>query len=577
MSRKKRNVCLLLLSAICAGIPLEARKLSPEEAQEKAFRSWQQLIPLRADQALRLAYTGTDSLLWGYEVEQGEGFVVISGDDRARTVLAYGLEGGLQRQEMPENMLAWLNFYEKEIRLLPVEDETEEKVREQPALRDGVGEILLETPNWDQQHPYNIFCPSDLQTGQKAAAGCVATAMAEVMYYHRWPEYGSKNSVYMYVNGNRQNNYESFVFWYDWNNMIPAYKDENWTVAQTAAVGRLIYHCGRATDMNYSPSGSGAMSFAMQKALIDNFGYRADCRLAFRDLYGRGEWEEIIREEIAQNRPVLYSGVSSDGGHMFVVDGFRENGFFHVNWGWSGKSNGYFVLSALNPSEQGTGGSTGGEDSGFNSNQDALLGLSPSTGEEEEKKQWEIFFSFITKKEHTPGLYASTEKIERGRYFKIYYTGLLNYGYRTYTGYFLFVVEDSLGVMKETISQINWGAQRGNLSPNVIYNAEWGLQVIINTEICEGDRIRLYYTLEDGSLQPVRGEEGARLSIELHPSAEQMGVDVPDAIPLDSRCIGCYDLTGREIPCGEGNLPYVEVRRDQAGRITSSLRLHGVD
>jgi hypothetical protein len=552
-------------------MPLEARRLRPEEVQEKASRKWQELTPLRADKNLQLAYIGTDSLLWGYEVGEEEGFIVIAGDDRARAVLAYGLNGSLDEEEMPENLRGWLNFYEQEIRRLP-EDEAEAVVQDLPTLRGEVGEVLLETPSWDQLNPYNNFCPTDIKTWKRTAAGCVATAMAEVMYFHRWPEYGSGGSLYAYVDNRRQDLYESFMVWYDWNNMLTTYVTDEWTESQANAVARLVYHCGRATDMNYSASGSGAMSFAMQRALVNHFTYRADCRLAFRDLYGKEEWEEMIRQEITQQRPVLYSGTGSSGGHMFVVDGFREDGFFHINWGWSARSNGYFVLSALNPVEQGTGGATDGSDSGFNTNQDALLGLAPSMTGEGEPTQWEIFFTYLGNQEELPGLYANTDRIEKERSFKLYYSGLLNYGYRTYTGHFIFAVVDGAGRIKETIAQIDWGRRQGNLSPNVIYNEPWGIQTMITTEICEGDKICLYYTIEDGSVCPMRGEAGTRLSIDLYPPTD-MAVAPAEATPLETGEVGCYDLQGREIPCGQSHLPYVQVLRDSQGRIFSSLRL----
>lgn len=545
----------------------EARKLSEAEAQDVARRWSEGLSPLRAGKGLRLVYTGSDTLLYGYNVEERGGFVVVSGDDRVRPVLGYAQGGELIPEAMPENLQAWLTFYAQEIRRLSILPEEREP---SPLRTETVAEKLLETPCWNQTDPYNVFCPVNMRLKQRTAAGCVATAMAEVMYYHRWPERGMGGSSYEYIEDRRQLLYESFTMWYDWDNMLATYVEGRWTSEEEEAVGRLMYHCGRAVNMNYGVSGSGATSFAMQESLINNFSYDAGCCLAFRDLYGEQEWERMMKAEIAEGRPVLYSGSGEEGGHMFVVDGFREDGFFHVNWGWSGISNGYFVLSALDPSEQGTGGSSDGK--GFNTQQDALLGLRPATSDVQ-SPHWEIFFSFLGTSASVPGIYASTDKIDVGRSFNLCYSGLLNYGYRTYAGQFFFLIEDSTGRIKDTVGEIDWATKRGYLSPNVIHNDASGIQTVINTEICEGDRIRLYYTLDGGDLQPVRGEVGANLTIELRPVASHTGITEIRATHLAPLLHRCYDLIGRIIPCGSVNTPYIEVLRDKESNITSSLRV----
>jgi hypothetical protein len=557
-------------------MPLAGKRLSADQALGVARRWVSSSSPLRSASSVQLVHAERDSVtgfagVYVCNIGAGDGFVLIAGDDRARPVLGYAESGRFEPQQMPVNIKGWLQFYQREMCSLPEDTSpaSDADLVRTPSLRSDVSAstVLLETACWDQTAPYNDQCPLNSQ-GKRTVTGCVATAMGEVMHFHRHPPQGSGNSTFAYIDNMRPTVlYVYFGVDYQWDDMLSVYRESLWTPAQADAVSQLLYHCGRAAGMNYSLSGSGATSFAMQEALINNFSYDAGCYLAFRDRYDKAEWEDLIRREISDRRPVLYSGNSDQVGHMFVVDGFTADGFFHVNWGWNGVSNGFFLLSSLNPSEQGAGGGSVG--SGFNTLQDAMIGLRPATSETG-LPHYELFFGYFGNDIHgQPGISASVSDFVSGYSFKLYYSHLLNYGYRFYSGKCAFCVVDDAGNIKETLHIIDWNASKTKLIPNSSYSDRSGIRVTINSTIRPGDRIRFYYTLEDDTWAPVPGAPGAVVEIPIAPAAPSS--ILPAAVSSPATLLR-YDLQGRPIPAGiTPSAPYIEVTRSATG-VGSAIR-----
>ncbi len=232
-------------------------------------------------------------------------------------------------------------------------------------------EPLLGAIAWDQTDPYNLLCPFYFGK-QRAATGCAATAMAQIMRYYKYPMQGQGSNSYVPDNasiGELSVDFSSSV--YDWNLMRPVYNAYS-TEEEKMAVAKLMYDAGVAIGMNYGAV-SGAMSDDWPAALVKYFGYDAGVALLYRSYFDIDEWERIIRTEISEGRPVYVTGFTDAGGHAFVFDGFDTDGLVHVNWGWSGMSNGYFDTTWLTPSTQGTGGSNGG----FNSRQLIVTRIAP--------------------------------------------------------------------------------------------------------------------------------------------------------------------------------------------------------
>ncbi len=312
----------------------------------------------------------------------GNGFVIISGDDLVMPVLGYSTEGAFRLGNLPSNVAKWMEGYCAEIRAAlagtgtPSPAVQAEWVRwDHPQAMEHAGERavapLMQT-TWDQPSPYNGLCPGGSVTG------CVATAMAQVMKYHNWPAQGAGFHSYNAPNyGTLSANFGATD--YNWAGM-----PNNVTGANTA-VATLMYHCGVAVDMQYSPQVSGAWVIQANSpgtqnnaefALKTYFNYSTTMQGLKRADYTEGQWINMLKADLDASRPVLYDGFGSGGGHCFVTDGYDNNNFFHFNWGWSGAYNGNFAVGALNPDGQGTGGGTGS----YNNGQEAIFGIRPANG-----------------------------------------------------------------------------------------------------------------------------------------------------------------------------------------------------
>jgi len=218
------------------------------------------------------------------------------------------------------------------------------------------------TSRWGQEAPYWNMCPmgTSSSTGWgygggdgRCVTGCVATGMAQVMYYHKAPAQGCGGSFSVSVKqsgGSYQTytvNYDEAV--YDWDNMLDDYSRTSYNTDQANAVAQLMYHCGVATKMQYATDGSGAYMADCLDGLQRNFGF-TDAQLLERNDYTEAEWMEIVYTEINENRPIIYAGddMSQWAGHCFVLDGYDNRGFVHINWGWDGSSDGFFDIALLN-------------------------------------------------------------------------------------------------------------------------------------------------------------------------------------------------------------------------------------
>ena len=168
----------------------------------------------------------------------------------------------------------------------------------------------LITDRWHQEaDPYLRFTPLD-SLGNHCVVGCVALALGEVMRYHRWPT-------------------DAF----DWDNMLDEYIDGQFTERQGDAVGRLLADCGRAVNMEYGTDASSAEIVSQPIALVDSFGYDRATQLHYRDFYRHDEWYDMLRNELANGRPILLCASSATLSHAFICDGYNEEGEFHILWG----------------------------------------------------------------------------------------------------------------------------------------------------------------------------------------------------------------------------------------------------
>lgn len=369
-----KSFYLLLALACCGFGSMQAEQISEAQAialarQFTGNTAKTQSLGGQAQQ-LRVAYTEVSkktnsNLLYVVDNGNNAGYVVIAGDDIVGTpVLGYSENGSFNYNEMPENLQWWLSEYGRQIEYA-IENGISTSASSAPTFDTEV-EPLIKT-KWDQSEPYNNMCPEiPGYGGERAATGCAATALAQLMYYHKYPEHGTGSNRYYWGSTLLSANFEDT--YYKWDLMELTYDSSSSQESQDA-VAELMYHCGIAQNMEYGWS-SGALTYKPAEALIKYFGYSKSVQYINRDYRQYDEWVTIIKNEIDNERPVLYAGQSSDGGHAFIIDGYNTSGYFHVNWGWSGLSDGYFILAGLNPYEQGTGG---GSDSGFNYSQGAVI------------------------------------------------------------------------------------------------------------------------------------------------------------------------------------------------------------
>lgn len=362
--------CVIAMSGSARQISeTEAKNIAQEFMSQKVMQS---RAPERVNQSLTTAYTSqsieNENILYVFNRGENDGFIIVSGDDAvSQRVLGYCDNGQFDYNQMPTNMKWLLSQYEEEIAMARRNGISATEELRESLFNKNVGPLV--EARWSQDEPYNNLCPMYSET-LRCATGCVATAAAQIMYHHKHPiqGVGSKD----YVDGGSLKTIDFSQTTYEWDLMTPVYSSLS-TEAECNAVATLMYHVGRSIDMMYSNT-SGAVSADVAPALARYFDYDKSIVHRDRNYYTIDEWEQFIINDIDNGCPILYRGQSNDGGHAFVLDGYNSDGYVHINWGWNGMSNGYFLLHALTPEKQGIGGFSGG----YNSGQSAIFNIKPN-------------------------------------------------------------------------------------------------------------------------------------------------------------------------------------------------------
>ena len=280
------------------------------------------------------------------------GFAVIANDDEFEAVLGYSTNE-YDAENVAPGYLWWLETINMQLEYNKERGLKMETVRPEGPLFPSSVEFLMET-QWGQGTPYNNMTPT-YQDGKKEVhyvTGCVATAMAQIMYYYKHPEKGKGTISYYFtpegsqVSTKLSDNLAKTP--YAWDKMLPIYKGVNYTPEQGDAVALLMKHCGYSVNMQYTKSGSGAFTSDAVDALRKRFYYNKNMHFYWRSYFPNREWMEKIFAELNDGCPILYGAQRSDGGHEFVFDGYDEDGKVHVNWGWEGSQDGWFDIASLN-------------------------------------------------------------------------------------------------------------------------------------------------------------------------------------------------------------------------------------
>lgn len=347
----KRTTTILI--AICVSALFANGKQISQNAALSAARKYSrtgQVAPaknLRSDKTNNAPY-------YAFNLEQG--YVIVSGDDEMTELVGYAENGFFDAENVPPQMQLWLDGYAEYVAAVQSGKAKARKI----LLSDSPSVVVepLVTTKWNQDAPFNNFAPEytdDNNNTQRCATGCAATAMAQIMKFHNWPEQGVGHYSYEHQSfGTISSNFSEHV--YDWTNMIDRYNNGEYSSEQADAVALLMKDCGVSLNMNYGPE-SGASIHSYYPAFKNYFRYSS--RTVNRSGCETAEFTKIITDELQEGRPIIYCGTGENGGHAFVVDGYDTNYFLHVNWGWGGYSDGYFDMNYMDPTGLGIGGGSG--------------------------------------------------------------------------------------------------------------------------------------------------------------------------------------------------------------------------
>ena len=449
---------LLSVASLFMTIVATASPITETEAQQKAtdFMSDKKgngkILQSKAIITDTPKFTTAESCdaFYVFNNETGGGYIIVSADDRMPAVLGYSYTGTFKSDEIPENMRSWLNGYVEQYEYMLEHDDVT-AVSTTSVTGEKIYPLL--TTKWWQNYPYNISCPRI--DGSSTPTGCVATAMAQIMYYHQWPKQ-TIQTIPGYTTSTNQITVPSIgITSIDYDNMLYEYGNEKriFHTTQEDAIANLMRLCGASVKMDYGVEESAASNSAAREAFVSYFGYNeSSISSVNRSSYQQSTWTQLIYDEIKNRRPVLYSGKSSQGsGHAFIIDGYDDNDYFHVNWGWGGDKDDYFLLSSLND---------------YNFNQSAIIGIEPPNGMIEHK------YAYATYKDNTLTFHYDNKREERQE--TIYTSFLPVYDkenrmylmdWYEYAPYITSVVfDDSFSDFKQLMNTENWFWNMENLT-----------------------------------------------------------------------------------------------------------------
>ena len=291
---------------------------------------------------------------------EGGGFVIVSADKNAEPILAYSPTGKFSMDGENPAAKDWVNVYAEEIayavknntvptaEMVSKWEEAEKGNFSAKTQKAAVVEPLL-TSKWNQNRYYNTLCPDTIQPQSMVSYddhtpnGCVALAMAQIMYYHRYPVNGVGATAYVCTGyGEQRADYAKANYNYDaMSDVATGYSND---------IAKLCYHAGVSVQMNYKADGSGALTDNAYKALAARFAYKSSLRPSSGGSDDIG-WKNLLKTDLNRGLPIYYSactgGIGVHACHAFVCDGYDDKDYFHFNWGWGGLGDGFYSLSDM--------------------------------------------------------------------------------------------------------------------------------------------------------------------------------------------------------------------------------------
>ena len=356
-------------------------------AQTFAAKMGKKLIATTSPQRVKSTST-THPPYYIYNTQGDAGFIIIAGDNRAGTLLGYTDSGNYNEAELPDALRQLLADYSQQILAMDSTETSPQKLQQAKAAvvhpsRTYVAPLLGTL--WNQKDPYNALCPiynkSDgTSSGTRSATGCVATALAQIMAYYKYPNATvAEIPSYTFTSGGKSIKMDAIAKGtaIDWDNITNTYSTAS-TTAEKNAVANLMLIIGTGCEMVYGAASASNMQTGVQ-LLRNKLNYDETVRYVSRASYTQEEWTNMLYTEVAEGRPVGYRANSpSGGGHAFVIDGYDTADLFHVNWGWGGTGNGFFRISVLYQSEPNDISTANTK--GYSTLQEALIGVKPNDG-----------------------------------------------------------------------------------------------------------------------------------------------------------------------------------------------------
>ncbi len=362
----RKTIFTLLLVSIF-GLQIFANPITVEEAQKVAKNF---LYENESINQLEIKFSEAIvvlNLYYVFNLENRIGFIIVSATDNYTPVIAYSTESYYSSDKQAPQFVGLMEDYSAQIEYT-ISNNIKANETVEPAwlkyncsakdfsFEKGGKDVaaLLGSITWDQGYGWNTYCPeASGGPGGRAYAGCVATAQGQAMKYWNHPPRGiGYHSYWTFDYGTLEVNYAEQT--YNWSAIAEG--------SSTTGAALLLYHCGVSVDMQYAADGSGTYTELCEGSLENYFRYKETAEYLDKDDHTNAEWIIILKEELDNGRPMIYSGHSTQYGHAFNCDGYNSSDYFHFNFGWSGYQNGYFSLSSVN---------------GFNQGQGAIVGMEP--------------------------------------------------------------------------------------------------------------------------------------------------------------------------------------------------------
>jgi len=554
-----RKLLLLLLSVLPAAlwadnVPQQrARALAERFFERRGVATRSGSVVLQWDGESDKTRSSAEPTFYLYTHSSG-GFVIVAGDDCVEPILGYSTDGTYDASNL--NMRNWMLEIRDGINYLrsqgreaapDVKAQWSDGSAAQTRAMTTRSSKSYETAQWNQDTPYNDLCPT--LDGKKVYTGCVATATAIAMRYHKYPASGTGTLPdYTYEDLNKVSRTikgHALGHTYDWDNMpltdggsIKAL----WSDAQKKAVAQLMKDCGVMLNMQYNvigSNGSGAYTSDIPAALNKYMKYDASMHCHYRSLYTHDEWLAKVRRNLDEFGPTIYSGSSDQGGHCFVLDGYDDKGNFHINWGWGGSGNGYFTFPNFD---------------GFNTWHEAVFGMKPDAG----GSATPMLGLWFDPENNYTGIHVSTEKIVPNVAFTFSVDFIYNTGPVDFTGSIAFALADKDNNVKEVLYK--FATMPVPLGSGYDIPTQ---KVTITKAIAPGDRLKCFYSNGSGTTdwKPVLfgDEEGLVGEILL---AQPIDENTSFAYNVDNRTIEVNTLAGVTCKLVDAQNREVEITAD---------------